>query len=149
MQEIKFENIIVQPVVKSFPAEKNIFVSVLRLDLLHPVISGNKWFKLRFYIEEAKRQNKKRIITYGGAWSNHIIATACACSQNNLSAIGIIRGEEPAEYSETLRAAKDFGMEFIFLNRKDYQTKSLPIIPDVPKNGLSFLCRRPKRHPDC
>ena len=144
MQEIKFENIIVQPVVKSFSAEKNISVSVLRLDLLHPVISGNKWFKLRFYIDEAKRLHKKRIITYGGAWSNHIIATACACSQNKLNAVGIIRGEERAEYSETLKAAKDFGMEFIFLNRKEYQNKTLPLIPDtendyiIPEGGYGI-----------
>ena len=144
MQEIKFENIIIQPVVKPFSHKKNISVSVLRLDLLHPVISGNKWFKLRFYIDEAKRLNKKRIITYGGAWSNHIVATACACSQHTLNAVGIIRGEEPAEYSGTLKAAKGFGMEFIFLNRKDYQTKTFPLIKDtetdyiVPEGGYGI-----------
>ena len=49
-----------------FPS--NIHVSVLRLDKIHPVISGNKWFKLRYYLEEAKVQQKKRIITFGGAW---------------------------------------------------------------------------------
>lgn len=144
MQEIKFENIIVQPVVKWLSAEKNISISVLRLDLLHPVISGNKWFKLRFYIDEAKRLDKKRIITYGGAWSNHIVATACACSQNNIKAVGIIRGEELAEYSDTLKAAKGFGMEFIFLNRKDYQSKNLQLIPDtendyvIPEGGYGI-----------
>jgi 1-aminocyclopropane-1-carboxylate deaminase len=144
MQEIKFENIIVQPVVKSLYAEKNISVSVLRLDLLHPVISGNKWFKLRFYIDEAKRLHKKRIITYGGAWSNHIVATACACSLNKLNAVGIIRGEEPPEYSDTLKAAKGFGMEFIFLNRKDFHDKILPVIPDkendyiIPEGGYGI-----------
>ena len=136
MQEIKFENIIVQPVVKWLSAEKNISVAVLRLDLFHPLISGNKWFKLRYYIEEAKRLNKKRIITYGGAWSNHIVATACACSLNKLNALGIIRGEEPSEYSDTLKAAKDFGMEFIFLNRKDYQTKTFPLITDTENDYI-------------
>jgi 1-aminocyclopropane-1-carboxylate deaminase len=144
MQEIKFENIIIQPAVKWLSAEKNISVSVLRLDLLHPVISGNKWFKLRFYIDDAKRLDKKRIITYGGAWSNHIIATACACSQNKLNAVGIIRGEEPSEYSDTLKAAKSFGMEFIFLNRKDYHDKILPMIHDkkndyiIPEGGYGI-----------
>jgi 1-aminocyclopropane-1-carboxylate deaminase len=144
MQEIKFENIIVQPVVKWLSDEKNISISVLRLDLLHPVISGNKWFKLKFYIDEAKRLHKKRIITYGGAWSNHIVATSCACSLNKLNAVGIIRGEEPFEYSDTLKAAKDFGMGLIFLNRKDYQNKILPLIPDeqndyiIPEGGYGI-----------
>jgi len=144
MQEIKFENIIVQPVVQPLTDEKKIALSVLRLDLLHPVISGNKWFKLKYYIDEALRQNKKRIITYGGAWSNHIIATACACSQHKLKAVGIIRGEVPTEFSDTLEAAKGFGMEFIFLNRKDYQNKILPMIADpendyiIPEGGYGI-----------
>jgi 1-aminocyclopropane-1-carboxylate deaminase len=136
MQEIKFNNIIVQPVVKSLASEKNISVSVLRLDLIHPVISGNKWFKLKFYIQDAKRLDKKRVVTFGGAWSNHIVAAACACSINKLKALGIIRGEEPAEYSDTLLAAKDFGMEFIFLNRKDYQSKILPFTIDAATDYL-------------
>lgn len=144
MQEINFENIIVQPVVKYSDDKTNISVSVLRLDLVHPVISGNKWFKLKLYIEEALHLNKKRIITYGGAWSNHIVATACAGFLNGLKTIGIIRGEEPAGYSDTLNTAKDFGMEFIFLNRTDYQNKVLTFAPDtendyiIPEGGYGI-----------
>ena len=84
MQELRLNNIIVQPVFKDLLTENKISVSVLRLDLVHPVISGNKWFKLKCYIEEAREKNRKTIITFGGAWSNHIIATACTCSLNNL-----------------------------------------------------------------
>ncbi len=58
--------------------EKGINVSVLRLDKIHPVISGNKWFKLQHYLKAAKNEGKKKIVTFGGAWSNHIIATAAA-----------------------------------------------------------------------
>jgi 1-aminocyclopropane-1-carboxylate deaminase len=126
MQELNFNNIRIQPVVNELSRAKNISASVLRLDNLHPVISGNKWFKLRYYIEEAKKQDKKTVVTYGGAWSNHIVAAACACSLNNLKCIGIIRGEEPAVYSCTLKAAKEYGMEFYFISRNDYRTKELP-----------------------
>ena len=65
-----------------FLSRNKVSVSVLRTDKIHPVISGNKWFKLKYYLEDAKLQNKKRIITFGGAYSNHIVATAAACNMN-------------------------------------------------------------------
>ncbi|MBL0335085.1 MAG: hypothetical protein IPP73_07140 [Chitinophagaceae bacterium] len=77
----------------SYPG-KDIIVDVLRLDKIHPVISGNKWYKLRFYLKQAIEQHKKTICTFGGAWSNHIVATAAACAENGLQSIGIIRGEK-------------------------------------------------------
>ena len=126
MQELNFNNIKIQPLVNELYSAKNISASVLRLDTLHSVISGNKWFKLRFYIEEAKGQNKNSIVTYGGAWSNHIVATACSCSHNNLKSVGIIRGEEPLVYSDTLKAAREYGMQFYFISRSDYRTKEFP-----------------------
>ncbi len=126
MPEIKFENIIAQPIFKSLSDEKRVLVSVLRLDRMHPIVSGNKWFKLKYYLEEAQYKNKERIISFGGAWSNHIAALACACSLNKLKAVGIIRGEEQGEYSDTLKAAKEYGMELFFLSRNDYQNKIIP-----------------------
>lgn len=126
MQDLNFNNIKTQPVVNESFREKNISASVLRLDNIHPVISGNKLFKLRYYIEEAKKQNKNTIVTYGGAWSNHIVAAACACSLNKIKCIGVIRGEEPAVYSETLKAAKEYGMQFYFISRNNYRTKEIP-----------------------
>jgi 1-aminocyclopropane-1-carboxylate deaminase len=101
-------------------------VSILRLDKLHPVISGNKWYKLRYYLEEAIAQHKKGIVTFGGAWSNHILATAAACQLQGLASIGIIRGEEPADWSSTLLQAKELGMQFIFISREEYRDKKLP-----------------------
>ena len=126
MQELQFDNIVAQPVFEHLASEKKISVSVLRLDLIHPVVSGNKWFKLKLYLDDAKKQNKKKIVTFGGAWSNHIVATAYASSLNDLQSIGIIRGEKPAEYSATLKAAIQYGMELIFINRLDYQNKNIP-----------------------
>src|SRR3982751_4565092 len=84
-------------------------VDVLRLDEIHPVISGNKWYKLKEYLKDAHTNQKKIILTFGGAWSNHIIATAAASSLSGLKSIGVIRGEEPRTLSATLKNAKDFG----------------------------------------
>ncbi len=100
--------------------------AVLRLDKIHPLVSGNKWFKLRYYLQEAKEQNKKTIVTFGGAWSNHILATAAACKINQLNCIGIIRGEEAATLSPTLIQAKELGMQLIFISREDYAKKKIP-----------------------
>ncbi|HRO85043.1 MAG TPA: pyridoxal-phosphate dependent enzyme [Niabella sp.] len=109
-----------------FLSRNKVSVSVLRTDKIHPVISGNKWFKLKYYLEDAKLQNKKRIITFGGAYSNHIVATAAACNMNGFESVGIIRGEEPRNYSHTLNDAMAYGMELVFLSRQDYQNKVIP-----------------------
>src|SRR6478672_10723392 len=74
---------------------KGVDMDVLRLDKLHTYISGNKWFKLKHYLQQAQQQNKNVIVTFGGAFSNHIQATAATCKQYGLKAIGIIRGEKP------------------------------------------------------
>src|SRR6476659_5741114 len=78
MQSLLFDPITVDEVYLPAAIEKHIGVSVLRLDKIHPVISGNKWFKLKYYLEDAANQNKDHIVTFGGPYSNHIIATAAA-----------------------------------------------------------------------
>jgi 1-aminocyclopropane-1-carboxylate deaminase len=104
-------------------------IDVLRLDLLHPVISGNKWFKLKGYLKAAKAENKTTLLTFGGAYSNHIVATAAASKQEGFKSIGIIRGEEPKVWSPTLLAAKSYGMNLVFLSRSSYREKEIP--PEV------------------
>jgi 1-aminocyclopropane-1-carboxylate deaminase len=99
---------------------------VLRLDLIHPVISGNKWFKLKEYLKEAKALDKKIILTFGGAYSNHIVATAAASNQNGFKSIGIIRGEKPTTFSHTLQQAMEFGMQLFFISREEYKEKIIP-----------------------
>jgi 1-aminocyclopropane-1-carboxylate deaminase len=101
-------------------------VDVLRLDAIHPVVSGNKWFKLKEYLKEASQTNKKTVLTYGGAYSNHIVATAAAAQIAGLKSIGIIRGEEPPVLSHTLLSAADFGMKFYFISREAYKLKTVP-----------------------
>ncbi len=100
-------------------------VHVLRLDRVHPLISGNKWYKLRFYLETAKAQGKN-IITFGGAYSNHLLATAAACRLEGIRCAGIIRGEAPPTYSPTLKDAASMGMELHFITREAYRQKQVP-----------------------
>jgi len=123
--QLYFESISEEPV--HFLEKDDISVSVLRLDNIHPVISGNKWFKLQYYLKEAKEQQKQKIITFGGAWSNHIVATAAACKMNNILSAGIIRGEEPAQLSPTLLHAKEYGMQLFYTSREDYSEKNIPV----------------------
>ena len=98
-------------------------VDVLRLDLLHPEISGNKWFKLKLNLEEAKRQGKSTILTFGGPYSNHIAATAAAASINGFKSIGIIRGENSYAENHTLSKAATQGMSLKFIGRNEYRNK--------------------------
>ena len=98
-------------------------LDVLRLDELHPVVSGNKWFKLHYYLQEAIAQQHDTVATFGGAYSNHIVATAYACKAAGLQSIGIIRGEEPRSYSHTLLQAQAYGMQLHFISRERYKQK--------------------------
>ena len=102
---------------------KNIQLVVARLDKLHPIISGNKLFKLHFFLEQALASTHKTILTFGGAWSNHLVATAYACKQVRLQCIGLVRGERPAVLSGTLKACELYGMELKFVSRNDYSNK--------------------------
>ncbi len=119
--DLNFENVFVQPINADWLEERNITLDVLRLDLIHPIISGNKYFKLKYYLKDAAEKNFHTIVTYGGAYSNHIIATAFACKQNGFKCIGIIRGEEPEQLSHTLRHAKELEMHLHFVNRIEYK----------------------------
>ncbi len=110
---------------------------MLRLDKLHPVVSGNKWFKLKGYLQLALQSPANPIITFGGAWSNHLLATAYAARQAGLDAIGIVRGEQPATGSATLEAASSYGMQLEFISRGEYAEKESP----------GFLHRLAERYP--
>jgi 1-aminocyclopropane-1-carboxylate deaminase len=120
---LNFENIFIQKLNHNLFSLKNSEANVLRLDAIHDIVSGNKFFKLKYYLQEAKNNNYTTIATFGGAFSNHIVATAFACKQLNVESIGIIRGEEPKQYSHTLQACKEFGMKLIFTERKEFDDK--------------------------
>ena len=113
---------------------------VLRLDKIHPEISGNKWFKLKYYLERAALTKKEKLISFGGAYSNHLLALASAARLYGFSSVGLIRGEEPVIWSPVLTALKDDGMELRFLTRAEYdrQKKSalLPNSGEFEQNSL-------------
>jgi len=103
---------------------KNVQLYALRLDKIHPVISGNKWFKLKYHLDNFNAGNYNGIITFGGAWSNHIVATACACYLKKIKCIGIIRGERPEQLSNTLIEAANYEMDLKFISREKYSQKN-------------------------
>jgi 1-aminocyclopropane-1-carboxylate deaminase len=97
---------------------------VKRDDLLHPTIMGNKWRKLKYNLQEAKNQEYKTLLTFGGAYSNHIYAVASAGAEFGFETIGIIRGDELNPNSnETLKYATKMGMKLIFVSRTEYLYK--------------------------
>ncbi|MDB3887338.1 pyridoxal-phosphate dependent enzyme [bacterium] len=104
--------------------QKNIKFYVLREDLIHPEISGNKWRKLKYNVAEAKQKGASQMLTFGGAYSNHIAATAAAGQHFSIKTIGIIRGEEILPLNPTLQLAKDNGMRFIYVSREVYRKKT-------------------------
>ncbi len=98
-------------------------VDILRLDQIDPEVSGNKYFKLKYNIEAARSKGFGRILTFGGAFSNHIVATAKACHLENLESIGIIRGEAEYGNNPTLKIAQELGMKLIFVDRETYKNR--------------------------
>ena len=107
--------------------EKKITLFVKREDKIHPLISGNKYRKLKYNIKKAKLAQYNTLLTFGGAFSNHIVATACAASENGLQSVGIIRGEELAfkwQENPTLAKAYELGMQLKFVAREDYRNKN-------------------------
>ena len=103
--------------------EKQVTVSILRLDKIHPVISGNKFFKLHYFLEEAIAGKHDTIVTFGGAYSNHLAATAHACNLLQLKTVGIVRGEKPAQLTHTLLQCMQDGMQLKFISRQEYAKK--------------------------
>ena len=99
---------------------------IRREDLIHPFVSGNKFRKLKYNLIQAKNENKTTLVTFGGAFSNHIAAVAYAGKENGFETIGIIRGDElqsKTQKNPTLQFANDCGMEFEFVTRESYKNK--------------------------
>ncbi len=140
-------------------------LDVKRLDLIHPDISGNKFFKLKENFKQARQQGLKQILTFGGAFSNHIAATAAACQQFGFKSVGIIRGEELAHQplNTTLAQAQKAGMHLHFVSRQTYRQRhnaqyqhdvftQFPnsyLIPEGGTNALAVLgCQDILNHDD-
>jgi 1-aminocyclopropane-1-carboxylate deaminase/D-cysteine desulfhydrase-like pyridoxal-dependent ACC family enzyme len=138
--DVNENNIPLQKIEADFLLQKNVELFILREDLIHPQISGNKWRKLKYNIVEAKEKDFDTLLTFGGAFSNHIAATAAAGNKFGLKTIGIIRGEEVK--NPTLYLAKENGMELKFVSREEYKVKDASQYPDcyvVPEGGSNAL----------
>ena len=103
--------------------QKQVKVAVLCLDKIHPLVSGNKIFKLQYFLQEALEYDHKTILSFGGAYSNHLAATAYACKSLHLKCVGIVRGERPEKLSHTLLQCIDDGMQLKFISREEYDKK--------------------------
>lgn len=103
--------------------EKSVRLFVKREDLIHPHISGNKWFKFKYNLIEANNQGFNQLLSFGGAYSNHIYALAAAGKEFNFKTIGIIRGEEYKKLNPTLAFAKKCGMKLFYISRVNYRDK--------------------------
>ncbi len=94
-----------------------------REDLVHPLLSGNKWYKLKYNLEQAKNEGQHTLLTFGGAYSNHIYATAAAGQVYGFKTIGVIRGEASNPPNYTLRQAAAMGMQLHYIDRQSYRHK--------------------------
>jgi 1-aminocyclopropane-1-carboxylate deaminase len=106
--------------------EKGITLYLKREDLLHPTVSGNKWRKLKYNLQAAQEQGKTMLLTFGGAYSNHIAAVAAAGQAFGFATLGFIRGEEHRPLNPTLTLATAAGMQLQYLDRESYRHKSDP-----------------------
>ena len=116
-------------------------LTVRRIDLIDEITGGNKWYKLKYNILEAKRLKKNHLITFGGAFSNHIAATASVCAMAGLKSTGIIRGEPASIINVTLSRAAADGMKFCFVSRELYRKRNDPGFLEsiVETDGNEFI----------
>jgi 1-aminocyclopropane-1-carboxylate deaminase len=113
----------IQQIKSAIARRAGVDLSVLRLDYMHPWVNGNKWFKLKYNLLEAKEKNYTTLLTFGGAYSNHIYATAAAGNLFGFRTIGVIRGEETLPLNPTLSFAVQQGMQLVYINRETYRQR--------------------------
>lgn len=139
--DVNENNIPLQNIEAEFLKKKGIHLYVLREDLIHPEISGNKWRKLKYNIEYAQEKGYTSLVTFGGAFSNHIAATAAAGKYYGLKTIGIIRGDEMS--NATLDVAIKNEMQLKFVSRAEYKKKDASqfsesyMVPEGASNTLA------------
>ena len=138
----------VQEIKHPLLTDKQIRLFVKRDDLIHPYISGNKWRKLKYTLQDARLQDKTHLITFGGAYSNHLLATACAGQLFGFVSTGWVRGELTLPLNPVLSLCKSFGMKLIYSDRESYRDKKSiftqhyqndPIAYFIDEGGASSL----------
>jgi len=129
-----------KPYIQALPSfSLSQMVDLLRLDVLHPIVSGNKFYKLRFYIAEAKEHGVSTVASFGGPYSNHIVALAFTAKEAGLNSIGYIRTNEGEPITPSMAEAKAYGMELVYLGRTDFQSKKASIIETNATKSDTYL----------
>jgi 1-aminocyclopropane-1-carboxylate deaminase len=126
MRPIDYKPVKIIEIANDITAAAGVRLLIRREDGNHPKVSGNKWWKLRYNLISATQLNKKTLLTFGGAYSNMIYATAAAAAEAGFDSIGIIRGEERVPLNHTLAFAKAAGMKLHFVSRDEYRKKKEP-----------------------
>ncbi len=139
----------IQIIRDQFTEDAGVKAAVLRLDQIHPIVSGNKLFKLKPYLDLAVQTRCNEVVSFGGSHSNHLVALAYACKEASLRCTGIIRGEEPAQLSPTLLDCISYGMKMKYVDRKTFrdllqdhsplQNEQTLIIPEGGYGELGML----------
>lgn len=124
-------------------SEFDVELKLARFDLVHPYISGNKLYKLYFFLEDARKNGCDEIVTFGGAYSNHLIATSAACKESGLKCMGIVRGEESSTLSPVLKLCMEHGMQLKFISRQNYAEEKL----NVGSKGNQYFIPEGGYHP--
>ncbi len=131
-------------------SSRDIHLFVKRDDLIHTEVSGNKWRKLKYNVQQCQTNKKEGILTFGGAFSNHLLATASACHAIGLKSVGIVRGDElNAQSNNTLQRCSELGMEMKFISREEYRMSpdksfladlahEFPNFHIVPEGGANY-----------
>ncbi|SHH99079.1 1-aminocyclopropane-1-carboxylate deaminase [Chryseolinea serpens] len=125
-------------------AAAGIRVVLKREDLNHPHVSGNKWWKLKYNIEKVLQHPSRTLLTFGGAYSNHLYATAAACHELGLRSIGVVRGEEHPLLNDTLQFVKDQGMQLHYVSRESYRHKTEADFIDALENEFGAFVLVPE-----
>ena len=139
------------PIKTTWTDQKQIRLFIKRDDLIHELVSGNKWRKLKYFLKTLKERKNEGILTFGGAYSNHLLATAAYGDAEGIPTVGVVRGDELTEESnETLRDCSKLGMKLKFVSRAEYELKDernykeylleeFPNFLIIPEGGAGYL----------
>ena len=125
--------------------DQAVHLTMLRLDQVHPTVSGNKWYKLKYNLIEARQEHHDTLLTVGGAYSNHLYATAAAGQAYGFRTVGLVRGEPHTPLNPTLQFAQDCGMDLHYVDRTAFNKITKANAPELgrfywlPEGGTNAL----------
>lgn len=130
-----------QPNIENIPflSQNGQQVDTLRLDQIHPIVSGNKWYKLRYYLDAAQEGEYSQLASFGGPYSNHLVALAFAAQKAGIKSIGYVRSNQEEPITPSLQEALNFDMELIYLGRTHFQEKKEALLKTGNDKGIYYV----------